>query len=170
MRKSPLGQSTEEAPSTAPTTSSSLKVLKQLGSDAHSEAFVAQVRGFDSPMVVRVVRPELAVNTERMNRFIAEARQLTEVSSPALLQVRSAGRMKDGPIIEPLTSQRRHVKKYIPPPHEPIGSPRCVLPTRPQSVHNRIQQLATQANVDGRLLHLPQEIGRSKQEESYRAH
>ena len=96
MRKSPLGQSTEEAPVTASATSSSLKVLRQLGSDAHSEAFLAQVRGFDSPMVVRVVKPELAQDVDRMNRFIAEARLLTEVSSPALLQVRSAGRMKDG--------------------------------------------------------------------------
>ena len=93
MRKSPLGQSTEEAPVTASATSSSLKVLRQLGSDAHSEAFLAQVRGFDSPMVVRVVKPELAQDVDRMNRFIAEARLLTEVSSPALLQVRSAGRM-----------------------------------------------------------------------------
>lgn len=81
---------------TASATSSSLKVLRQLGSDAHSEAFLAQVRGFDSPMVVRVVRPELAQNVDRMNRFIAEARLLTEVSSPALLPVRSAGRMRDG--------------------------------------------------------------------------
>jgi serine/threonine protein kinase len=96
VRKSPLGQSTEDAPVTASPTTSSLKVLRQLSSDAHSEAFLAQVRGFESPMVVRVVKPELALNVDRMNRFIAEARLLTEVSSKALLQVRSAGRMKDG--------------------------------------------------------------------------
>ncbi|MBS1149626.1 MAG: Serine/threonine protein kinase [Myxococcaceae bacterium] len=81
-----------------PASNSSLKVLRQLGSDAHSDAFLAEVRGFDAPMVVRVVKPELAQNAERMNRFIAEARLLTEVSSPGLLQVRSAGRMKDGQV------------------------------------------------------------------------
>ena len=77
---------------------SSLKVLRQLASDAHSEAFLAEVKGFDLPMVVRVVKPELALNVDRMNTFIAEARLLTEVSSPGLLQVRSAGRMKDGQV------------------------------------------------------------------------
>jgi serine/threonine protein kinase len=76
----------------------SLKVLRQLGTDAHSEAFLAQVRGFELPMVVRVVNADLAQNAERMNRFIAEARLLTEVTSPGLLQVRSAGRMKDGQV------------------------------------------------------------------------
>ncbi len=81
---------------TSASSSSSLKVLRQLGSDAHSEAFVAQVKGFDLPMVVRVVNADLAQNDDRMNRFIAEARLLTEVVSPALLPVRSAGRMKDG--------------------------------------------------------------------------
>ncbi len=77
---------------------SSLKVLRQLASDAHSDAFVAQVKGFDLPMVVRCVKPELAQNEDRMNRFIAESRLLTEVSAPGLLQVRSAGRMKDGQV------------------------------------------------------------------------
>ncbi len=77
---------------------SSLKVLRQLASDAHSDAFVAQVKGFDLPMVVRCVKPELARDEDRMNRFIAEARLLTEVSAPGLLQVRSAGRMKDGQV------------------------------------------------------------------------
>ncbi len=99
MRKTPLGASTQDAPVPVHVTSasnSSLKVLRQLASDAHSEAFLAQVKGFDLPMVVRVVKPELAANEERMNRFIAEARLLCEVVSPALLQVRSAGRMKDG--------------------------------------------------------------------------
>ena len=77
-------------------TQPSVKVLRQLSSDAQSEAFLAQVGGFPAPMVVRLVKPELAQDTARMNRFIADAQLLANVSSPALLQVRSAGRMNDG--------------------------------------------------------------------------
>ncbi len=98
MRKTSLGASTHEAAPVSPVTNANLKVLRQLDSDAHSQAFLAQVRGFELPMVVRVVKAELAQDEGRMIRFIAQARLLTEVASPALLQVRSAGRMKDGQV------------------------------------------------------------------------
>ncbi len=81
---------------TGPETAPSLKVLRQLGSDAQSESFLAQVGGFVAPMVVRLVRPELALDGPRMERFLADARLLAAVSSPSLVQVRSAGRMNDG--------------------------------------------------------------------------
>jgi eukaryotic-like serine/threonine-protein kinase len=75
---------------------SNLKVLRPLGADDVSDAFLAEVPGFEQPRVVRVLKPALAADAARAELFIAEARRLIGAQHPNLLAVHGAGRMADG--------------------------------------------------------------------------
>ena len=75
---------------------SNLKVIRPLGADQVSDAFLAQVPGFELPKVVRLLKPALAADEARAELFIAEARRLMGAVHPNLLAVHGAGRMADG--------------------------------------------------------------------------
>ncbi|MBL9038621.1 MAG: protein kinase [Archangium sp.] len=100
MRTRPLGDSTVDARAeglrvTMTASVTGLSVLRALTSDARSDSSLVEVPGASAPLVMRVVKPDVAVDPAA---FLARTQTLATVSHPSLRTVRGAGQRDDGAV------------------------------------------------------------------------
>ncbi len=80
----------------AQNTDSSLKVIRDLGAEDYAQVLLCEVAGFPAPVLVRIMRPDVSLPPERVEKFIADERGFAAVRHPNVLAVHSTGRMHDG--------------------------------------------------------------------------
>jgi serine/threonine-protein kinase len=73
---------------------SSLKVVRQLGSDAACDVFLATAEGYDLPVTVKLLKG--VPSDEQAQKFLTEMASLARLNHPGLLRVLNSGQMTDG--------------------------------------------------------------------------
>jgi serine/threonine-protein kinase len=67
-----------------------------LGSGGMGKVYLARHQLIDKPVAVKVLHPELARDSDHVERFMREARAASSVGSPHIVDVLDAGRLPDG--------------------------------------------------------------------------
>ncbi|HBP16757.1 MAG TPA: serine/threonine protein kinase, partial [Planctomycetes bacterium] len=102
------------------------KVRDLLGSGAFADVFRAEHVHLERPVALKILRPELAARKDVVERFLAEAKVVSRIHHPGVVEVYDFGQAKGVPFMALQLVEGTNLRDHVKPGGLPLAEVRSL--------------------------------------------